>query len=48
LATLLKSKFGILGVEDKKRLENLNDAQLDMISKKLWTVQSLEELFEDL
>jgi len=45
---LLKSKFGTLSVEDKKRLENLNDAQLEMISNKLWTAQSLEELFKEL
>jgi hypothetical protein len=48
LDMLLKSKFGTLGVEDKKRLENLNDAQLEMISNKLWTVQSVEELFKAL
>jgi len=48
LEMLLKSKFGTLSVEDKKRLENLNDAQLEMISNKLWTAQSLEELFKEL
>ena len=48
LEMLLKSKFGTLRVEDKKQLENLNDTQLEMISKKLWTVQSLEELFKAL
>jgi len=48
LISLLESKFGDLNSNQKACLKNLSDEQLMSLSKKLWTIQSVEELFDGL
>ena len=45
LTLLLKSRFGVLTAEQREKINMLSEGQFNQVLKRLWTAQSLQDLF---